>query len=562
MESYLIYCRENLKNLEKFKEVHVVLGNESCDLDSAVSSLVIAFLYHQVKSTKNRIIIPVLNISRKDISLHSEVTYFLEETDISIDIIICKDEIDLKKLYSKKLLYLILVDHNVLPSYENEMESTVIEIIDHHIQEFKERENCQMTIEQVGSCCTLVAERVFKTDEKLMDPQIALLLYGSIILDTFCLDKAAQIATSKDREIAKKLEIFLDGVSKEEVFEVLHSAKFDPSFLTAEDILRKDLKIISHNNIKVGISAIPCLLSIFNNKFDLEISIPKFCTDNGYVALVIMTLNIEKKTKHITREIAVYSPNSDLQMQICKALELESNLQLRNLNLNIPNLIGYHQENITLSRKFVLPFIQDIVKNISNISSFIITDEDCKNSISSVSIYNEGSSKNGTASYLLGVIGDPISSQSSSNQNSCPYTPQNSCVEDSYELENDPLSLPSFNNRDMIAKIEEKRSKLRGYVGEPDISASKIIPFTPKNSYINISTECSDQDSEVKVFLEQLQGKKDILNQFLEESQLKKQENIEESRCTEITNGASSVNSELEKRKIDCSSFDRSTQSQ
>lgn len=33
-------------------------------------------------------------------------------------------------------------------------------------------------IEPVGSCCTLVAEEIFNTDENIMDPQIAMLLYG------------------------------------------------------------------------------------------------------------------------------------------------------------------------------------------------------------------------------------------------------------------------------------------------------------------------------------------------------------------------------------------------
>lgn len=37
-----------MKNLTEFNEVHVVLGNEACDLDSMVSSLIYAFSIFKV----------------------------------------------------------------------------------------------------------------------------------------------------------------------------------------------------------------------------------------------------------------------------------------------------------------------------------------------------------------------------------------------------------------------------------------------------------------------------------------------------------------------------------
>lgn len=40
---------------------------------------------------------------------------------------------------------------------------------------------CKAKVEAVGSCCTLVAEEIFLIDEKLMDPQIAMLLYGKYL---------------------------------------------------------------------------------------------------------------------------------------------------------------------------------------------------------------------------------------------------------------------------------------------------------------------------------------------------------------------------------------------
>lgn len=42
-----------MEKLSQFAEVHVVLGNEACDLDSMVSSLVYAFTIYKVRSTIN-----------------------------------------------------------------------------------------------------------------------------------------------------------------------------------------------------------------------------------------------------------------------------------------------------------------------------------------------------------------------------------------------------------------------------------------------------------------------------------------------------------------------------
>lgn len=99
--------------------------------------------------------------------------------------------------------------------------------------------------------------------------------------------------------------------------------------------------------------------------------------------------------------------------------------------------------------------------------------------------------------HVLGM-GDPIShagsSQSSSNQNSCPYTPQNSCTDGGLEM--DPYArqiLPSFNSREMMEKIESKRGKLRGYEGDGE-GDNGFYPFTPKNSFVDNSFETYIKD--------------------------------------------------------------------
>lgn len=87
-----------LKDIRKYprllKPLTIVIGNESCDLDSAVCAITLAYFYETValnlhRTDKQRIIIPVLNISRENLPLKTEVTYLMRKHGIDIDDLIC-----------------------------------------------------------------------------------------------------------------------------------------------------------------------------------------------------------------------------------------------------------------------------------------------------------------------------------------------------------------------------------------------------------------------------------------------------------------------------------------
>lgn len=66
------------------------MGNESCDLDSAISALVYAYvLYNEVNAeAKDTCIIPLLNICKKELALRTEVTYYLRKNSVPLDLLI------------------------------------------------------------------------------------------------------------------------------------------------------------------------------------------------------------------------------------------------------------------------------------------------------------------------------------------------------------------------------------------------------------------------------------------------------------------------------------------
>ncbi len=62
--------------------VCVVLGNEACDLDSAVSALAYARFLDRSRPF-GPVNIPVLNVAREDYSLKTEVVHFLGKCNLS-----------------------------------------------------------------------------------------------------------------------------------------------------------------------------------------------------------------------------------------------------------------------------------------------------------------------------------------------------------------------------------------------------------------------------------------------------------------------------------------------
>ena len=77
----------------------------------------------------------MLNIPKEDYRLRTEVTYAFSKLNITEDMLVFRDSLDLMELNEAGKLALTLVDHNVLRGEEYVMESAVTEVIDHHQRE-------------------------------------------------------------------------------------------------------------------------------------------------------------------------------------------------------------------------------------------------------------------------------------------------------------------------------------------------------------------------------------------------------------------------------------------
>lgn len=81
----------------------VVLGNESCDLDSAVCALVYAqVLRESLGPSPNggTMVLPVLNIPQCDLPLKTEVMFYLAENDVPLDLLIFRCACHIQQCYN------------------------------------------------------------------------------------------------------------------------------------------------------------------------------------------------------------------------------------------------------------------------------------------------------------------------------------------------------------------------------------------------------------------------------------------------------------------------------
>ncbi|NXX76982.1 PRUN1 Exopolyphosphatase, partial [Urocolius indicus] len=368
------------------REVHVVMGNEACDLDSTVSALALAYFLAKTSPAPKAAFVPVLNIPRADFALRTETRFLLRQEGLPSSNLVFRDEIDLGGLHRAGLLSLTLVDHHVLPGADAALEEAVVEILDHRPLERQRAGGCRVTAEPVGSCATLVTERIAQGPPGALDRATAALLHGTILLDCVNLSPAAGKVTPRDVACVSLLEErFPELPARDSIFQALQDAKFDVSGLTTEQMLRKDLKVLSADELLLAVSAIYVDLESFLRRPGLLQDLEAFCRARGYEGLVAMTISFSQHNEP-SRQLAVYSQNETLRStvsvglgtfnppllkkplktpqpppsQVCRALEEATapSLSLQPLLSPWSCLGTYTQGNALASRKKVLPILR------------------------------------------------------------------------------------------------------------------------------------------------------------------------------------------------------------
>lgn len=306
-----------------------MLGNESCDLDSAVSAICFAFfLFKNKKSSAlpsiktGMNVLPILNIRRTELPLKTEVTYLLRKFQVDLENLVCKDEIS-----DEQLVELVLVDHHLSP-----FRNSVISVVDHRPFDPNSnlREHCDIYMQEVGSCTTLITDIIRKDinlteNQKFLEP--LKLLHSTIVLDTINFSKEADKARPLDHEIAGMIEEILkiENVQdyRRNLFDELFKARADVSSLDSLQILSKDLKIISNPSNTVAIPGYPISVQEYIELPEAAKNLRTFAETNNVDVVCLMGM---KCTDGLVRR--------DLGIVNSKNLELYHKVTLRTLLKN------------------------------------------------------------------------------------------------------------------------------------------------------------------------------------------------------------------------------------
>ena len=105
-----------------------------------------------------------LNFIQDDLPLRTEVLFCLQQLNLSVFDIPLVDEVDFNglRILKEMKIEIVLVDHNNI--FDESLESEcLIEIIDHHqLGKIFSEEKVRLTVQAVGSCSTLVMDRIWK----------------------------------------------------------------------------------------------------------------------------------------------------------------------------------------------------------------------------------------------------------------------------------------------------------------------------------------------------------------------------------------------------------------
>ncbi|CAG8973745.1 hypothetical protein HYALB_00007694 [Hymenoscyphus albidus] len=317
LHTFLKTARSHLQNQHKNPSstpLTFVIGNESADLDSLCSAILLAYLKTytgndngnsnsngngNVKGKGKGFYIPLSNLKRTDLRLRPELKPVLSHANFEVGdlLTLCDLPFSLSADQTKdtngdreegkgqdeekEKTRWFLVDHNLLTGPLGQaFNNRIIGVIDHHVDEGQHTalalspEGEGRVIKTVGSCASLIVQTFLDSwpSSREMscenwDREVAALALGAIVVDTMDLgDKG------KTTEVDCEAVGFLEGLMKGEggfdrkgYFEEIERAKGDVDSLSLAEIFRKDYKSWTERDVNLGISA-----SVKNLSFLLE----------------------------------------------------------------------------------------------------------------------------------------------------------------------------------------------------------------------------------------------------------------------------------------------------
>ena len=382
------------------RSVSFVIGNESADLDSITCALVYGYIQSSTPDARkaDNYIIPVSNIPSGELRLRPELKALLKHADLEPADLITRDDLgSLQERLSPEKCEWTLVDHNVIQGeLGNYYSSQVTGVIDHHTDEGQVSKGAKpRVIGKSGSCISHVVEycreawdaisRSSSTndaageDEKdvsTWDAQVAKLALGPILIDTVNL-KATEKVTDHDRNAVTYLEskisastVFGQTYDREAFFNEINNAKSDIDDLSLAEILRKDYKQWTEDDLNLGISCAVRPIQYLKSKTeDFVPALVDFAKARSVQLLAVMTAHND--SGKFERQLLLLALEDGKPLRIAEKfvrtnvdeLQLEENSDEELGASQIKWLRMWQQKNLTASRKVVAPALRESVNS-------------------------------------------------------------------------------------------------------------------------------------------------------------------------------------------------------
>ncbi|KAI8888944.1 DHH phosphoesterase [Backusella circina FSU 941] len=337
----------------------IVIGNDSADLDSIISSLL--FAYASSLNDTTQLYIPLVKVPKADLQLRPELKFVCEKAAVDMQKLICIDEVSLTPGP------IVLIDHNHLTSPFNEeaWNNKVVGVLDHHVDEHLYGNALLRVVQMVGSSVTLVLDHFSETSDWLNDQVIQLAL-APLLVDTVNFNRELNRTTDLDVKMFEWLTSALHAPMDFTLyFKDVEHAKSQVDDMSNRDILRRDYKEFTVNGYRIGTSSVPWYFQAWIDRDGVDV-INEAVSDYGKERELDMEVIFTSydHSGDYRRELAVFALNKEL-MPIKQRLEQTDSIQLNPLftaSASDAHLHYYQQGNIKMSRKQVWPLLKDILE--------------------------------------------------------------------------------------------------------------------------------------------------------------------------------------------------------
>jgi len=355
LQEYLAAAKNSINKCQL-----VIMGNEAADLDSMASSIAYAYLQQQITPALH--VLPVMPIPRKDFVLRTEAVYVFGEAGINLADVVFMDEVHPDTLFGNAAI--VLVDHNRIAESFVQHSDKVTGILDHHKDEGLYLDASPRIITTIGSTASLVSREFYQAGVRVSE-DIAILLGGTILLDTVNLAEKAGRVTDGDRKAAAEI-LPLCPLSQQEFFDLVQDAKFNVAGLDTNDLLRKDYKEWKLGSSRLGIGSALLPVSEWSDMDDnLAAGFEKFCAERNLDLLLSMNAYANPGFQ---RDLLIYSASQEVHDRLHGYLQ-ENGLDLSTIDCPDQKqaatgyLAYYSQGNLGISRKKLQPLLADYLES-------------------------------------------------------------------------------------------------------------------------------------------------------------------------------------------------------